>query len=858
MKVSLNWIRDYLDLHKSAPEIADILTSLGLEVEGWEAVRPSPVDMEQVVTALVTACERIPDTDHLSATLVDTGNGQPRSIVCGAPNVAVGQKVFVALPGAQVFSKDGQLFTIGERKVKGVPSQGMICAQDELGVGHDHSGIMVLPADTALGLTAATWFKQETDTIFEIGLTPNRADATNHLGIARDLAAYLRVHEQPDLRIQLPQFDDSVFQTSRPAFEVSIENAAACPRYTGLVINGLEIKESPDWLKNRLLAIGQRPINNVVDVTNYVRAELGQPLHAFDLTEVKGGKIIVKTLPAGTIFQTLDGVDRKLLAEDLMICDGDSTPMCIGGVFGGATSGVKDSTTAIFLESAFFHPQWIRRSMLRHNLRTDAAWMFEKGVDPNGCRTALERAALLIQEVAGGEFTSAVVDIYPQPVLPARIPVAYARVNRLIGENLSTASIKTILAALEIGMEEETAAGLVAVVPTNKPDVTREADVVEEILRVHGLDNVPIPSQIRSSMEISPRPNPDAVRNLAADFLAANGFNECMGLSLSNSAYYLADNAAFPLPKERLVFIHNSANQGLDCLRPTLLFSALEAVQRNQNRQNGDLRLFELGKVYSPPLPPREGGSTVRSAVEDDVYPPLESPPLPPREGGSTASSAVDTRTSFQETLRLSVSLTGTYQAESWQPAAKKTVDFYTLKAYVQNLLARLGLSGYQETVVQEAPYQYALKYHRGAQELVTFGAILPAILKKMDVKNAVFFADFHFENLLKTLANHKIAFTELNRFPTVRRDLALVLNRAVSFGDIRQLAGKTAKKILKETTLFDVYEDESKLGAGKKSYAVSFLFEDPDKTLQDKEIDAVMQQLQQAFETKLQASVRK
>ncbi len=866
MKVSLNWIRDYLDIHKSAPAIADVLTSLGLEVEGWETVKPSPVDLEQVVTGLITACERIPDTDHLSATQVDMGNGVTRSIVCGAPNVAVGQKVLVALPGAQVFSKDGQLFTIGERKVKGVPSQGMICAADELGVGHDHSGILVLPSTTALGMTAATWFQQENDTIFEIGLTPNRADATNHLGIARDLAAYLRVHEQlADSAFRTPHsaFDHSTFRIPHSVFEVAVEVPAACPRYTGLVITGLEIKESPDWLKNRLLAIGQRPINNVVDVTNYVRAELGQPLHAFDLAEVKGGKIIVKTLPAGTIFKTLDGVERKLLAEDLMICDGDATPMCIGGVFGGATSGVKDSTTAIFLESAYFHPQWIRRSMLRHNLRTDAAWMFEKGVDPNGCRVALERATQLIQELAGGEIASAVVDIYPQPVRPARVPIAYARVNRLIGENLSPQRIKQILVALEIGMEAETAEGLVAVVPTNKPDVTREADIVEEILRVHGLDNVPIPSQIRSSMEIHPRPNPDAVRNLAADFLAGNGFNECMGLSLSNSAYYVAENAAFPLAKEWLVFIHNSANQGLDCLRPTLLFSALETIQRNQNRQNGDLRLFEFGKVYGSALPlreeappplPREGGGNPSSAVEEVTpYPPLESLSRP-----FVGRGEVDTRGTFRETGRLSICLTGAYAAESWHPAAKKTVDFYTLKAYTQNLLARLGVSGYQETTVQEAPYQYALKYHRGAQELVTFGAIMPAILKKMDVKNAVFFADFHFENLLKTLANHKIVFAELNRFPTVRRDLALVLDQGVSFGDIRQLAGRTAKKILKDTTLFDVYEDETRLGAGKKSYAVSFLFEDPEKTLQDKEIDTVMQQLQQAFETKLRATIRK
>ncbi len=838
MKVSLNWIRDYLDLYKSPPEIADILTSLGLEVEGWENVKPSPVDMDQVVTALVTACERIPDTDHLSATLVDVGDGLARSIVCGAPNVAVGQKVFVALPGAAVYSKDGQLFTIGERKVKGVPSQGMICAQDELGVGHDHSGIMVLPADTALGITAATWFKQEADTVFEIGLTPNRADATNHLGIARDLAAWLKVNAESGVRnAELLNHSSDPAKSSRVMnnsalrtpdsaieFPVSIENSAACPRYAGLVISGLQIQESPDWLKNRLLAIGQRPINNVVDVTNYVRAELGQPLHAFDLAEVKGGKIIVKTLPAGTVFQTLDGIERKLLAEDLMICDGESTPMCMGGVFGGATSGVKDSTTVIFLESAYFHPQGIRRSMLRHNLRTDAAWMFEKGVDPNGCRFALERAARLIQELAGGEITSNVVDIYPTPIFPARVAVEYARVNALIGENLSAEKIKQILAALEISVEEETDAGFIAVVPTNKPDVTREADIVEEILRVYGLDNVPVPSQIRSSMEISPRPNPDAVRNLAADFLAANGFNECMGLSLSNSAYYTSEQAALPLPKEQLVFIHNSANQGLDCLRPTLLFSALETVQRNQNRQHADLRLFEFGKVYQR----------------------------------YTKNGAEGTVVKTDEVLRLSISMTGAYQSENWQPAAKKSVDFYALKAYVQNLLARLGVSGYQETTVQDAPLQYALKYHRGAQELVTFGAVSPAILKKTDVKNAVFFADFHFENVLKALANNKIAFTELNRFPTVRRDLALVLDRSVNFGDVRMLAGRTAKKMLKEVNLFDVYEDESKLGAGKKSYAVSFVFEDPEKTLQDKEIDAVMSQLQQAFETKLQATIRK
>jgi phenylalanyl-tRNA synthetase beta chain len=814
MKVSLNWLRDFLDIHKSPVEIADILTSLGLEVEGWDTVKPSPVDLDKVLTGKVLTCERIPDTDHLSATTVDVGDGVIRSVVCGAPNVAAGQMVFLAVPGANVFSKDGSLFTIGERKVKGVPSQGMICAEDELGLGHDHAGIIVLPSDTPLGRSAADHFQKETDTVIEVGLTPNRADATNHLGVANDLAAYLRVHENESMAVRMPK-GSAVTSTLAP-FPVSVENLDACPRYAGVVIKNIKVQESPEWLKNRLLAVGQRPINNVVDVTNYVRIELGQPLHAFDLEKIKGGKILVKTLPAGTLFKTLDEVERKLLAEDLMICDAESTPMCIGGVFGGFSSGVSDKTTAIFLESAYFNPKSIRRSMLGHGLRTDAAWSFEKGVDPNGCVRAVERAVALILELAGGEIASGLVDHYPNPVAPAHIPCTYAYINGLIGEALSKARVKKILSALEIGIENETEAGFTAIVPTNKPEVTREADIVEEILRVHGLDAVPIPTQIRSSMEIQARPNPDAVRNLAADFLASNGFNECMSLSLSNSAYYLGETAVLPLEKEQIVFIHNSANQGLDCLRPSMLFSGLETIQRNQNRQNADLRLFEFGKVYA-------------------------------RAGEK-----------MEETHRLSIFMTGAHAAESWQPAAKKSVDFFTLKAYVTNLLTRLGVSGFQETSLSEAPFQYALKLHRGPQELVTLGAIAPSYLKKADLKNPVFYADFNFENVLKALGSYKIQFAELNKFPTVRRDLALVIDQSVGFSEIRQLAAKTAKKMLKEMNLFDVFEDESKLGAGKKSYAVSFVFEDLEKTLQDKDIDHLMGQLVGAFETKLGAVVRK
>jgi len=822
MKVSLNWIRVLLDLHKTPPEIADILTALGLEVEGLETVKPSLVDLDKVRSGLVLSCERIPETDHLSATTVDVGDGVIRSIVCGAPNVAAGQKVFVALPGANVFSKDGELFTIGERKVKGIPSQGMICAVDELGVGSDHSGILVLPPDTALGISAADWYEQAPDTIIEIGLTPNRADATNHAGVARDLAAYLRVQEGAVAPLHLP--DVSAFPAPKTQVPITVEvlDPVACPRYTGVSITGIQVAESPEWLKNRLLALGQRPINNVVDVTNFVRMELGQPLHAFDIAAIGDQKIKVQTLPEGTIFKALDDTERKLFAEDLMICDGNAQPMCIGGVFGGADSGVKDGTTQVFLESAWFNAKSIRRSMLRHNLRTDAAWSFEKGVDPNGCLYALKRAALLICELTGGEIASEIVDFYPQPVAPARVPVRYQRINQLIGLDLGTDKIKQILTALEIGIEAETADGLTAVIPTNKPDVTREADVVEEVLRVFGLDNVPVPAQFRTSMEVSQRPTPDALRNIAADFLAANGFNECMSLSLSNSANHLGEQALFPVEQDQLVFVHNTANQGLDCMRPTMLFSALDTILRNQNRQNADLRLFELGKTYLRKPNSEEG------------------------------------KARFSEVARMSICMSGAYQGESWQPLSKSKVDFYSLKALVQNLLARFGVGGYQETVLQEAPYQYALKYHRGPQELVTFGAVLPSILKKMDIKNPVFFADFNIDNLFKAVGSNKIQFTELNKYPTVRRDLALVLDQAVSFGDIKQLAGKTAKKMLKDINLFDVFEDESKLGVGKKSYAVSFTFEDPEKTLQDKDIDHLMQQLQQAFETKLNAGIRK
>lgn len=834
MKISLNWLRDFLDIDNNPSEIADILTSLGLEVEGWDEVKPSQVDLDRVVTGHVVSCEPIPDTDHLSATLVEIIDPrQPdqvvvSSIVCGAPNVLAGQKVFVALPGAQVFGKDGSLFAIGERKVRGVMSSGMICAQDELGVGSDHSGIMVLPADTILGLTAAAWFKQDTDVVLEIGLTPNRADATHHSGVARDLLAWIRQHKNPAAQICMPSISTFPETTAPAPIAVRVENTASCLRYSSVSIQGVRVEESPDWLKSRLLAVGLRPINNVVDITNYIRVELGQPLHVFDQDRIAGGSVIVKNLQEGTLFKGLDEVERILLGTDLMICDGDSTPMCMGGVFGGFDSGVKDHTVNLFLESACFHPRTIRRSMLKHQLRTDAAWTFEKGVDPNGSLYALKRAALMIQALGGGEIVGSVTDIYPNPVKPFRIEASFDSIRKLIGEQVPTETLRHILTALDIHITEVFGEQFVAEVPTSKPDVTREADLVEEILRVYGLDNVPLPVAIRSSMEITPNPDSNAIKNRVADLLADQGYLECMGLSLSNSAYYQGPKAFLPMEAGTIVLVNNTANQGLDCLRPTLVVNGLESIRHNQNRQRPDLRLFEFGKTY-------------RRSVE---------------VGSNDSNRSTE---GFYEETRLGIFLTGGHTLASWHPASKKEVDFYTLKATVHQVLSRLGVTGYQETVVQgEAPFRFGVRYHRGPQELVVFGMLETSLLKQFEVKNAVYFADFHFDNLVKSQSSVRVQYSEISKFPTVRRDLALVLQEQVSFGEVRQLAFRTAKKMLKDVHLFDVFEDASKLGPGNKSYAVSFTFEDTTKTLQDKEIDSLMGQLQVAFESKLKAQIRK
>jgi phenylalanyl-tRNA synthetase beta chain len=816
MKVSLNWLKEYIDIDLQPEALGDILTGLGLEVEGMEKVESIPGGLEGVVVGQVVECGQHPNADRLSLTKVDIGNGgELLNIVCGAPNVAAGQKVMVAPVGTTLYplGSDAPL-TLERRKVRGEVSEGMICAEDELGLGEDHQGIIVLPEATPVGMTAREYYQLETDYVYEIGLTPNRSDATNHLGVARDVAAYLKINHGHSGLVKLPSVANFQPDDQSLPVEVVVEDPAACPRYAGLTLKGVTVGESPDWLKNRLRAIGLRPINNMVDSTNFILHELGQPLHAFDLRQVKGHKVIVKALPKGTKFTTLDEAQRELSGEDLMICNGQEEGMCIGGVFGGINSGVKETTTDIFLESAHFSPGWIRRTSMRHNLRTDAAKVFEKGSDPSIVVYALQRAAMLMKELGGGQIASIVVDVYPQPIAPAQVEVKYQHISRLIGIEIPREELHRILDALEMKILADSTDAFTVAVPTNKADVTREADVIEEILRIYGYDKVPIPAQVKTGLNIAPKPDPAEVRNTIGDYLAAHGFTEMMALSLSQSRYYKSILSGIAEPE--LVYIHNTSNVQLDIMRPTMLVSALEALLHNQNRQQTSLKLFEFGRTY------RHG------------------------EGG------------IREEERLSLLLTGTRAPESWLPALKGDSSFFTLKAFVDKVLQRIGLGTYQESALQGEPFAFGLQYHRGGKPLVEFGKVAPKILQQMGIRNEAFFADFNWGALLKAAAKSRVEYQEVNKFPSVRRDLAMVVDNSVKFSDIAAIARKLGKKLIRDINLFDVYENEAQLGQGKKSYALSFLLEDPTKTLQDKEVDKLMNALIQAFETQLGAAIRR
>lgn len=815
MKLSLNWLKRYLDISYTPEKIAETLTLIGLEVEGIEKVESIRGGLAGVVVGEVKTCEKHPDADRLSLTTVDTGSGELLQIVCGAPNVAAGQKVLVATIGTTLYSAAGEPWTIKKGKIRGAESQGMICAEDELGLGGDHSGIVVLPPDTPVGTTAAEYYGIEDDFVFEVGLTPNRSDATSQLGVARDLLAYLKVNENYQDELKDPDLSD--FVTERVALNIDVEvlDRKACTRYTGISVNNVEVKESPDWMQKLLRAIGVKPVNNIVDITNFVLNELGQPLHAFDAEKIQDKKIVVRTLAAGTEFTTLDGSVRKLAEEDLMICDGQSSGLCMAGVYGGLGSGVTHTTRHIFLESACFDARSIRRTSTRHNLRTDAARVFEKGSDPNITVLALKRAAGLIRKLAGGAISDLTIDVYPKPVPMAEIRLFFSKVRGLTGVDIPEDEIYTILQAMEMEITPFDDESILVRVPTNKADVTREVDLIEEILRIYGLNRVPVSSQIRSTISYSPKPDRFKTKETISDFLSSNGFNEMMGLSLIESRWYEGTQLADPA---RFVYINNTSNVELNIMRPDMLMSGLLSVAYNLNRQQSNLSLYEFGKSY------------LRSS--GDI---------------------------FEEKETISLFLTGRKNEESWLTDSKIDRNFYDIKKAVLSILKRAGITDYSVEEIQgHAGLSYGLRVTRGNQILAECGEVSKAICQKAGVKVPVFYGEILFAALLSNLSDGKMTVAGISRFPSMRRDLAMVVDKKVRFADIEEIARKTDKKFLKHISLFDVYENEKQLGKDKKSCAVSFVFETTERTLQDNEVDQIMEKMIVNMETGVGARIRK
>jgi len=809
MRISYNWLKQFIKTELKSEEIADILTDLGLEVEGVDLFESLKGGLQGVVVGHVLTCEKHPDADKLKITTVDLGDGNaPVQIVCGAPNVAAGQKVPVATIGTKLYDKEGNAFEIKKGKIRGQESHGMICAEDELGLGESHDGIMILAEELKTGTPASKVFNIECDEVFEIGLTPNRADAMSHMGVARDLRAGLS-QKGTTSELMTPSVSKFKVEKRTLKIDVKVENDKLAPRYCGVTISGITVKPSPSWLQNRLKSIGLTPKNNIVDVTNYVLHELGQPLHAFDASQIKGNKVIVKTVAAGTKFTTLDDVERTLHEEDLMICD-ESGPMCIAGVFGGKTSGVSESTQAIFLESAYFNPVAVRKTAKRHTLSTDASFRFERGIDPTITEYALKRAALLIQEVAGGEITSDIVDIYPKKIEDFSVFIHFNKVNRIIGEEIKPETIKKILASLDIKVNSISDAGLGLIIPSYRVDVTREIDVIEEILRVYGYNNVKIPAKLNATISNSLRTEEFNVQNIIANQLCSLGFNEMMANSLTTPDYVkLSEN----LKEEFNVVMLNPLSNDLSAMRQSLLFSALEAVSFNINRKRSDLKFFEFGKTYHK---------------------------LP---------------ASYDEEKHLTLTVTGNRSNETWIKPQEKS-DFFLFKGYVLTILSRLGL----DKKVTSLPFENdvfaeGLALAIGKEIIVEFGSVKKSILKHFDIKQEVLYADFNWGKIQKYVTN-KIKFTDIPKYPEVRRDFALLVDENVQFEQIFNIAKQTEKGLLKDVNLFDVYQGNN-LPEGKKSYAVSFILQDDSKTLTDTQIDKIMSKLQSNFESQLGASLR-
>jgi phenylalanyl-tRNA synthetase beta chain len=809
MRISYNWLKQFIKTDLQSNEIADILTDLGLEVEGVDTFESLKGGLQGVVVGHVITCEKHPDADKLKITTVDIGDGKtPLQIVCGARNVAVGQKVPVATIGTKLYDKEGNAFEIKKGKIRGQESHGMICAEDELGLGESHDGILILDASLIPGTPAARIFNIECDEVFEIGLTPNRADAMSHMGVARDLRAGL-LQRGTTSELITPSVSNFKVEKRTLKIDIKVEDSKLVPRYCGVTISGVTVKPSPNWLQNRLKAIGLTPKNNIVDVTNYVLHELGQPLHAFDAAQIQGSKVIIKTLPTGTKFITLDDIERSLHEEDLVICD-ESGPLCLAGVFGGKTSGVSNETTTIFLESAYFNPVSVRKTAKRHTLSTDASFRFERGIDPSITEYALKRAALLIQEVAGGEITSDIIDVYPKRIEDFSVFIHFQKVNRIIGEEIKPETIKKILASLDIKVNSISDAGLGLLIPSYRVDVTREIDVIEEILRVYGYNNVTIPGKLNATVSNSPRTEEYHIQNTIANQLCGLGFNEMMANSLTTPDYI---GLSQQLEAEQNVMMLNPLSNDLSAMRQSLLFSALEAVAFNNNRRRSDLKLFEFGKTYH---------KTAEGHLEEK---------------------------------HLTLTLTGNRSNESWIKAQEKS-DFFLIKGYVMAILNRLGIE--QKTVaipVVNDIFAEGLALAIGKEIIVEFGSIKKTVVKHFDIKQEVVYADFNWGKLQKYISN-KIKYTDIPKYPEVRRDFALLVDETIQFEQIFNLAKQTEKSVLKQVKLFDVYQGKN-LPEGKKSYAVSFILQDDTKTLTDSQIDKIMGKLQSQFESQLGASLR-
>ena len=820
MNISYNWLKEYLDFDLQPEEVADALTSIGLETGGIEEVQTIKGGLEGLVIGEVLTCEAHPNSDHLHVTTVNVGSGEPLQIVCGAPNVAAGQKVVVAVNGTKLYDGDKE-FTIKRSKLRGVESNGMICAEDEIGVGTDHSGIIILPADAVVGTPAKEYYNIKSDYVLEVDITPNRVDATSHFGVARDLAAYLKQNGKPSV-LKRPSVDAFQIDDQTPAIQVEVVNTEACLRYSGVTIKGVTVKESPEWLQNKLRTIGLRPINNVVDITNYILHGMGQPLHSFDAGKIKGGKVIVKSAEEGQKFVTLDGVERTLTARDLMICNTEE-PMCIAGVFGGLDSGSTEATTDVFIESAYFHPTWVRKTARRHGLNTDASFRFERGIDPNSVIYCLKLAALMVKELAGGTISSEIKDVFTTPAPDFIVDLAYEKVHSLVGKVIPVETIKSIVTSLEMKITNETAEGLTLAVPPYRVDVQRDCDVIEDILRIYGYNNVEIPTTLNSSLTTKgEHDKSNKLQNLIAEQLVGCGFNEILNNSLTRAAYY---DGMETYPSNHLVMLLNPLSADLNAMRQTLLFGGLESIAHNANRKNADLKFFEFGNCYHFDADKKN---------EEKVLAP------------------------YSEDYHLGLWVTGKKVSNSWAHADENS-SVYELKAYVENILKRLGLDLHNLVVgnLTDDIFAAALSINtKGGKRLASFGIVTKKLLKAFDIDNEVYFADLNWKELMKAIRSVKISYKEISKFPAVKRDLALLLDKNVQFAEIEKIAYETEKKLLKEVELFDVYEGKN-LEAGKKSYAVSFLLQDESQTLNDKMIDKIMSKLVKNLEDKLGAKLR-